>query len=99
MPAYTMRPDGIELRGAFKKRFFAWRDIAGFWLKEGRPLGGVDPATFIYGSSSDEGWMTVRGGDQFCLKGVNTDDQILELNRLLERGRRGVLLDPTSKPR
>ena len=81
--------DGIEIKGRFKTRFFAWNDIAGFWLREGKPLGGImGGASPFIGESSDEGWVTVRGGDQHRLKGINTDEQILGLNRLLEEGRR-----------
>ena len=81
--------DGIEIKGRFRSRFYSWNDIAGFWLREGKPLGGIMGGTSpVITETSDEGWVTVRGGDQHRLKGIKTDEQVLELNRRLEEGRR-----------
>ena len=94
MSHYTLRPDGIEIHGFLKSRFFGWNDIAGFWLREGKPLGAWGGASPLGIESKDEGWVTVRGGDRYRLKGINTDEQVGELNRLLEEGRRRAT--PTS---
>ena len=97
MARYVIRNDGIEIRGLFRTRFFPWRDIAGFWLKEGDPFKGLTTLGTVVGlaPSSDEGWVTVRGGDQYRLSGVTTDEQIAELNRVLELGRSGrAVIEP-----
>lgn len=84
-----IREDGIEIRGRFRTHFFRWRDVAGFWLREGNLRGGFQWTAGAIFESPDEGWVTVRGGEQHRLRGISTYAQVLALNDVLERGRNG----------
>ena len=76
--------EGLELRGPVRKKVVPWGDVAGFYLKEGGLRGGDAP---VFWRAPDSGWVVVRGGDRFQLKGISTDEEILDLNRVLEERR------------
>ena len=90
---YEITREGIELRGLWRRHFFQWDDIAGFWLRDGKPLGGPKSTLPVIAGTSDQGWMTVRGGNQYRVTGVGTNGQVRELNLLLEHGRQGTWPD------
>ena len=89
----VIHPEGIEIRGIFRKRFVPWNDVAGFFLREGS-FRSTTPSGGLMFETPDTGWVTVRGGDQYQLRGIKTDEQILELNRLLEERRRWLGRSP-----
>jgi hypothetical protein len=83
----VVQADGIELRSTFRTRRFLWRDIAGFFLREG-DFKAAEFGFIPFLKETDQVWVTVRGGDQYRLRGLHSDEAVLELNRLLEEGRR-----------
>ncbi len=98
----TVTPDGIILRSLFRNREFKWEEIAGFYLREEGLRAGDSGYLLAFrrggnfrigiGGDTSSSPATVRvkltDGSDYQLRGIHSEEQIHELNRLMDEGRR-----------